>query len=120
MEEKALQKKCNRIITDSTPLGEPLNPDSCNVFAITSLFLSDEEKSELKDRYKSGKEGYGSFKKYLKTLIWKHFEPAREKRAYYLSHRDEVFDILDMGAKRAKAIASVKMEMVKDAVGIIY
>jgi tryptophanyl-tRNA synthetase len=119
MEEKALQKRCNKIVTTSTPLGEPLDPESCNVFAIASLFLSEDEKEELKQRYKSGKEGYGAFKKYLKELIWKHFEPAREKREYYLCHRDEVMDILDMGAKRAKIIASSKMEIIRDAVGIL-
>ena len=118
-DEKALQKRCNKIVTTSTPLGEPLDPESCNVFAIASLFLSDEEKEELKERYRSGKEGYGAFKKYLKSLIWNHFEPAREKREYYLKHQDEVFDILQMGAKRAKAIASTKMEMVREAVGIL-
>ncbi len=119
MDEKALQKRCNKIVTDSTPLGEPLNPDSCNVFAIASLFLSEEEKEELKSRYRSGKEGYGALKKYLKELIWRYFEPAREKREYYLCHKDEVMDILDMGAKRAKAIAQAKMEEVREAVGIL-
>jgi tryptophanyl-tRNA synthetase len=119
MDEKALQKRCNKIVTDSTPLGKPLNPDSCNVFAIASLFLNKEEKEELKQRYRSGKEGYGAFKKYLKELIWRYFEPAREKREYYLCHKDEVMDILDMGAKRAKAIAQAKMEEVREAVGIL-
>jgi tryptophanyl-tRNA synthetase len=117
-DEKTLQKRCNKIVTDSTPLGEPLDPDNCNVFALASLFLEEEEQEELRQRYKSGKEGYGAFKKYLKDLIWKYFEPAREKREYYLCHRDEVDDILEMGAKRAKAIASAKMELVRDAVGI--
>jgi tryptophanyl-tRNA synthetase len=120
MDEKSLQKRCNRIITDSTPLGEPLEPDSCNVFAIASLFLSNDEREELRERYRSGREGYGAFKKYLKSLIWRHFEPARERREYYLNNRDEVFDILDMGAKRANIIASKKMELVRDAVGILF
>ncbi len=65
--KRPVQKRCNKIVTDSTPLGEPLNPENCNVFAITSLFLSSEEQEVLKNRYKSGKEGYGAFKKYLKN-----------------------------------------------------
>jgi len=119
MEEKALQKRCNKIITDSTPLGEPLDYEKCNVYAICSLFLDEEGRLELADRYRSGKEGYGHFKKYLKSLIWEHFAKAREKRAYYMDNPDIVYDILEDGAKKARAIASKKMEIVRDAVGIL-
>ena len=119
MEEKALQKRCNKIVTDSTPLGEPLDYTKCNVYAICSLFLDEDGKEELAQRYKSGKEGYGHFKKYLKELIWEYFAEAREKRAYYMEHKDIVYDILQDGAKKAKAIATKKMEIVRDAVGII-
>jgi len=62
MEEKPLQKRCNKVVTDSTPMGEPLDPDSCNVFALAALFLDHEQKEELRERYRSGKEGYGHFK----------------------------------------------------------
>jgi tryptophanyl-tRNA synthetase len=119
MDEKPLQKRCNKIVTDSTPLGEALDPEGCNVFALASLFLDHNIKEELGERYQSGKEGYGHFKKYLKELIWEEFAEAREKRAYYLEHMDEVREILDAGAKKAQAIANIKMEKVKDAVGLL-
>jgi len=119
MEEKALQKRCNKIVTDSTPLGEPLDPESCNVYALASLFLDETQKAELAERYRSGDFGYGHFKKELKGLIWEHFAQAREKRRHYLDHPDEVTDILEEGAKKARAIASKKMEIVRDAVGIL-
>ncbi len=119
MDEKPLQKRCNKIVTSSTPLGEPLDPEGCNVFALASLFLDDESKKELTIRYQSGKEGYGHFKKYLKELLWSEFAEAREKRAYYLEHMDEVHDILDDGAKKARAIADTKMQKVREAVGLI-
>ena len=118
MDEKPLQKRCNKIVTDSTPLGEPLNPDDCNVYALASLFLDDSGREELSERYRSGKEGYGHFKKYLKELIWSELEEAREKRAYYLDHMDEVREILNSGAKKAQNIANQKMEIVREAVGL--
>ncbi|MGC9350493.1 MAG: tryptophan--tRNA ligase [Sulfurovum sp.] len=118
MDEKPLQKRCNKIISSSTPLGEPLEYEGDNIYALASLFLNAEEKLELQARYKSGKEGYGHFKKYLKELIWEELGEAREKREYYLSHIDEVNDILAQGAKKASAIASAKMEKVKAAVGL--
>ncbi|MBN2824664.1 MAG: tryptophan--tRNA ligase [Campylobacterales bacterium] len=119
MDEKPLQKKCNKIVTASTPMGEPLNYEDCNIFALASLFLDTDKQNELKERYSSGKEGFGHFKKYLKELIWDHFADARAKRDYYLNHLDEVRDILNMGADKARKIAQVKMEQVREAVGII-
>lgn len=119
MDEKSLQKRCNKIISSSTPLGEPLEYKGDNIYALASLFLNEEQKHELQLRYKSGKEGYGHFKKYLKELIWEEFGEAREKREYYLNHMDEVNDILAHGAKKAKAIANDKMLKVREAVGLL-
>jgi len=118
MDEKALQKRCNKIVSSSTPLGEALEWEDDNIFALSALFLDKREQLELQLRYHSGKEGYGHFKKYLKELIWEELGEAREKREYYLSHMDEVNDILAEGAKKASIIASAKMEKVRDAVGL--
>ena len=117
--EKKLQKRCNKIISSSTPLGEPLEYEGCNIYNIASLFLDDERKVELQKRYKSGKEGYGHFKKYLKELIWNEFAEAREKREYYLNHPDIVRDILNDGANKMQKIADEKMAKVREAVGIL-
>ena len=119
MEEKELQKRCNKIISSSTPLGDPIEYKGCHIYDLAVLFLNDAQKLELQERYKSGKEGYGHFKKYLKELIWEELAHARERRAYYLTHMDEVNDILNEGAKKARAIASTKMEKVREAVGLI-
>ena len=118
MDEKALQKRCNKIVSSSTPLGESLEHEDDNIFALAALFLDKREQLELQARYHSGQEGYGHFKKYLKELIWEELGEAREKREYYLSHMDEVNDILALGAKKAKAIADVKMEKVRAAIGL--
>ncbi|HFS85464.1 MAG TPA: tryptophan--tRNA ligase [Epsilonproteobacteria bacterium] len=118
MEEKPLQKRCNKILSSSTPLGEPLEWEEDHIYNLCALFLTDTQKVELQARYKSGKEGYGHFKKYLKELIWEALAEAREKRAYYLSHLDEVNDILAKGAKKASDIAQGKMEKVKAAIGL--
>jgi tryptophanyl-tRNA synthetase len=118
MEEKALQKRCNKIITASTPLGEELDYKSCNIFALASLFLNDDEIEDLKRRYKSKQEGFGHFKKYLKELIWREFKDAREKREYYINNPKIVEEILELGASKASKIASKKIEIVREAVGL--
>ena len=118
MDEKPLQKRCNKIISSSTPLGDPLEWEDCHIYNLAALFLDKEQKHDLQVRYKSGKEGYGHFKKYLKELIWEELGEAREKREYYLSHLDEVNDILDQGAKKAQTIAQAKMLKVREAIGL--
>jgi len=118
MEEKALQQRINKIVTSSTPLGKPLEYKGCNLYGITSLFLDDEGKKALQARYKSGKEGYGHLKKYLKELIWSEFEEARARRAHYLANPQEVEAILQEGAEKVKVIAQKKLKIIKDAVGL--
>lgn len=119
MEEKALQKQCNKIVTSSTPMGEPLDFEGCNLYNLCSLFLDNDEKKELQERYKSGLEGYGHFKKYLKEIIWDEFAEAREKRAYYEANPELVKEILENGASKARKIAKAKLEIVKTAVGLL-
>jgi tryptophanyl-tRNA synthetase len=116
--EKELKKTTARIVTDSTPLEEPKDHTTCNVFALAKLFMTHEETAALQERYAKGGEGYGHFKAYLSTLIWDYFAQAREKRAYFLEHTDEVIDILETGAQKARKIAGEKMRIVRDLVGI--
>jgi len=116
--EKVLKKQTGKIVTQSVDLEEPKEYENCNVFALAKHFLTSDELEELKERYKKGGEGHGHFKLYLKEKIWKYFEEAREKRAYYLDNKDEVYDILEDGASRARKIAYEKMEIITNAVGI--
>ena len=116
---KELKKQTGKIVTDSTPLEEPKEWENCNVYKLCKLFMDGDELLELQERYKSGKEGYGHFKATLKDKIWEYFSEAREKREYYLAHKDEVKDILNDGAKKARAIASKKMEIIREKVGIL-
>ncbi|MDD2384714.1 MAG: tryptophan--tRNA ligase [Sulfurospirillaceae bacterium] len=116
--EKELKKACSKIVTDSTPMEEPKDFSTCNVYALAKLFLENDEVLALQQRYQKGGEGYGHFKAYLQGLIWNFFEEARDKRAYYLAHPNEVMDILEDGANKARKIANEKMIQVREIVGI--
>jgi tryptophanyl-tRNA synthetase len=117
--EKKLQKRCNKIISSSTPLGEPLEYEGCNIYNLASLFLDENQQKALQVRYRTGEEGYGHFKKYLKELIWEEFAEARERRENYLNNPDIVRDILNDGAKKMQTIANAKMAKVRNAIGIL-
>ncbi|MFV0482176.1 MAG: tryptophan--tRNA ligase [Campylobacteraceae bacterium] len=118
LSEKELKQRVGKIVTDSTPVEEPKDPFTCNVFALSKLFLDKSGQEDLIARYQRGGEGHGHFKMHLKELIWDYFAPARDKKAYYESHLDEVKDILKDGANKARKIATPMMEKVRDAVGI--
>ncbi|AII15177.1 tryptophanyl-tRNA synthetase [Campylobacter iguaniorum] len=115
---KTLKKQCSSIVTDSTPLEEPKEWKTCNVFAIAKLFLDDAGQAELAKRYEKGGEGYGHFKMYLNELVWNYFGDARDKFDYYINHKNEVYEMLDTGANKARKVARATMEKVRDVVGI--
>lgn len=115
---KTLKKQISSIITDSTALEDPKEWRDCNVYKIAELFLNEDEKLVLQKRYEKGGEGYGHFKMYLNEVIWDYFKDAREKFDYFMNHKDEVFEILDDGAKKAKDIAVEKMQKIRKICGI--
>jgi tryptophanyl-tRNA synthetase len=117
-EGKALEKTVMGIKTDSTPLGTPLDPDRCNVFALYSLFATDAERAELAADYRGGKIGYGQAKKLLKAKIDEYFGPARERRKQLAQDPAYIEDVLREGAKRARAEAAKTMEKVRSATGL--
>ncbi len=117
-EGKPLEKTVMGIKTDSTPLGQPLDPDKCNVFALYSLFATDEEKAALAADYRGGKIGYGQAKKMLVAKINGYFAPFRDKRQELAGRPDYVEDVLREGAKKARAEAQQTMVLVRAAVGM--
>jgi tryptophanyl-tRNA synthetase len=117
-EGKPLQKTVMGIVTDSTPVEAPKDPDCCNVFALYSLFATEEEKTALAGRYRAGGMGYGDAKKMLLEKINAFFGPARERRKQLAANPDRVEEILKRGAQRARAEACQTMALVRQAVGM--
>lgn len=116
--EDSIKKKIMRIVTDSTPLEEPKDPDKCNVFALLKLVATPAELAEWGNRYRSGGMGYGRAKKRLAELMIEYFRPYRQKRAELENNLDYVKKVLAEGAKRAKAVATETLVKVRDAVGL--
>jgi tryptophanyl-tRNA synthetase len=117
-EGKPLKKTVMSIVTDSSTVDDPKDPDRCNVFALYSLFATDEEKAALAERYRAGGMGYGVAKGLLLEKIDAYFAPARAKRRELLSRPDYVEDVLRQGAKKARAEARQTMALVRESVGM--
>ncbi len=119
-EEKILRGKIGAIVTDSTPVADPKDPDKCNLYAIASLFLTEGEKAELADRYRRGGLRYSDVKKELFSLIWDFFGEARDRRERLQRNPSQIRDILKAGAEKARAKALPTLEMVRKKVGLAY
>jgi tryptophanyl-tRNA synthetase len=116
--EKEMRKKIMKIVTDSTPLEEPKDPDQCSVFALYKLFADSDELAAMRSRYEAGGMGYGHAKQALFEKYWEYFRPFRERRAELSTDLAEVERILQDGAERARAAAVLTLGRVKKAVGL--
>ena len=116
--KKILKKQVMSIVTDSTPLEDPKNPDN-NITTLYKLFASPEKLEEMKEKFKAGNYGYGHAKKELLEAILEYFSKARAKREELVANPEYVDKILAEGAERARSIAKIKMIEVKKAVGLM-
>jgi len=117
-EGKPLKKSVMGIVTDSTPVEAPKNPENCTVFTLYKLFATADEQQELATRYRAGGMGYGEAKTMLLGKIDGCFAPFREKRKQLASNPADVEEILREGAKKARTEARATMELVRAATGI--
>jgi tryptophanyl-tRNA synthetase len=117
LSDKALKKQIMGIVTDSTPLEEPKNPENDTVFALFRILASKEEVETMRANYLGGNFGYGHAKKALYECILETFGPARERFHYYMEHRDEIDEALHKGAERAKLVAEEVLLRVRSRLG---
>ena len=106
------------IVTDSAGLNEPKDKHT-PLFKIYSLFLNDESKKELADRYDTPGLKYMDIKNELIETIISFFELQRSKREQLLANSDEVNQKMILGQNKAKKIAQKTLQEVKSATGLL-
>jgi tryptophanyl-tRNA synthetase len=107
-----------RIVTDSTPVEEPKDPEKCNVFALLKLVAPPEELADWESKYRNGGMGYSEAKKRLAELMVEYFRAYRQKRSELENDTGYVKDMLAKGAERAKAVAAETLAEARKAVGL--
>ena len=117
LSEKELKKVVMSIVTDATPLESPKNPDTCNVFALYKLIASEEQTKQMQTNYLKGGYGYGHAKTELLNLLLERFHDARVSYNYYMNNRNELEAKLEVGAKKARTIASATLHRVREKMG---
>jgi tryptophanyl-tRNA synthetase len=117
LDDKALRKQIMSIETDSTPLEDPKNPETCNAFAIYKLLASESEIETMKANYLGGNYGYGHAKQALFELIVEKFKTERAQYNYYMNNLTEVDELLRKGAQKASVVANGVLSKVRAKLG---
>ena len=117
LDDKALRKQIMGIETDSTPLEEPKNPDTCNCFTLYKLLATPAQTEEMRANYLAGNYGYGHAKQALFEVIVEKFATVREKYNYYINNLEEVDKLLLEGAAKASVVADGVLKRVRAKLG---
>lgn len=115
--DAAIKKRVMGIVTDSTPVEDPKDPEKCNVFALYKLFATPEQTAEMAERYRKGGTGYGEVKKALLGLLLEHFADARGRKRELEAHPGQVEEILQAGGAQAREMATQVLERCRAATG---
>ncbi|MEM7187490.1 MAG: tryptophan--tRNA ligase [Bacteroidota bacterium] len=117
LDDKKLRKQIMGIQTDSTPLEDPKDPDTCNLFALYQLLANEQQIAEMRSNYEAGGYGYGHAKQAFFELIVEQFAEERSRYNHYMENLHEIDEALEVGAKKATAIANEVLRRVRDKVG---
>ncbi len=115
---KKLKKQCMSIETDSTPLEDPKDPDTCNVFALYKLFANADELMEMRQNYEGGGYGYGHAKLALYEKLVEYFAPYREKYESLREDEEYLEEVLAAGAAKVRPVVEKVMDRVRSATGL--
>ncbi len=115
--EKQLRKQVMGIVTDSTPLEEPKNPDTCNAFALYTLLASESQIAAMRQNYLGGNYGYGHAKQAFFELIIEEFKEERVRFDELMKNPELIEKLLLEGAEKAKPVANQVLGRFKAAIG---
>ena len=117
LNDKELRKQIMQIKTDSTPLEEPKNPDTCNLFNLYKLIASPEQTEVMRSQYLAGNYGYGHAKQAFYELILEKYAEVRSRYQYYMVHKSEIDQALQVGAEKARKVAQTVLKRVRTKLG---
>ena len=115
--KKQLREAIMRIVTDSRAPGEPKDPDNCALFTIFRAFASEAETAALRLGLLDGL-GWGEAKQVLYERVETDVAPLRERYEDFMADPAAIEDILQEGARKARTVATPKLEALRDVLGL--
>ena len=99
--EKAIRKKIMSIVTDTTPVEAPKNPENSIIYSLYKFFAQPEQTRIMAEKFLAGGYGYGDAKKELFEVVWNYFAPFRSRREELSKDPGLVTEIRKKGAQSA-------------------
>lgn len=118
LEEKALKKTINKIVTDSTPPEEPKDPNNSLIFDIYRFFATEAEQAALAKRYQEGI-GWGYAKLELFEVVNRELTQFRNEYNKLMADKSYIDQILKNGANKVREISSKRLLETKKIIGVI-
>lgn len=116
--DKQLRKQVMSIETDSTPLEDPKNPDTDNVFALYKLLGTPEQVEEMRQNYLNGGYGYGHAKQALYEVILEKYADARIRFDELMNDKPTLDAFLENGALKARVVAQKVLKRTRAKLGL--
>ena len=107
------------IATDSTPLEEPKDPESCTVFALYRMVADQSSVENMRKQYESGGFGYGHAKQALFEALLDNFSIARTQFDKLMEEPKQMDQVLQQGAQKAQEIAQEVLSRVRSRLGFL-
>lgn len=114
---KALKEMVSRIVTDDRKPGEAKDPDSTSLTQLFKAFSTPEEYQAFRAELEDGL-GWGEAKKKLFSQIEAEIGPMRPKYEKFISEPSLLEDIMQAGAKKARALAAPFVDELMHATGL--
>ena len=116
--EADARKKIMRAVTDTGPTEGEMSPGVQNLFILLEASAPAEIVKHFRDQYDAGTLRYGELKPAVADHLTALLRPIRERREELLAHPEAVWEALDRGADRARAVAMKTMEEVRSRMGL--
>ncbi|ERP39077.1 tryptophan--tRNA ligase [Chitinivibrio alkaliphilus] len=115
--QKQFRKKIMKIQTNSQEIHEVKDPQQCSVFALYSLFATQQQQEDLAARYRAGGMGWGEAKTALYEVLEEIIGPKRAIYNELMGDTAQIDAILQKGAEKAREKAAAKISQLRKAMG---
>ncbi len=114
---KALREAVARIVTDSRLPGEAKDAEGTPLLTIHDAFATPAQRAAFRAELQRGL-GWGEAKEQLVALIESQVGPMRERYADLMAHPERIEEVLEAGARKARAVAQPFLANLRRAVGL--
>ena len=114
---RALKSAVAKIVTDSRGPGEPKDAEASHLYLIYKAFAQQSETTAFRQALEAGM-GWGDAKQQLCERIEQELGPMRDNYEFLMSHPNRIEDILQEGARKARATATPFIQELRQAVGL--